>query len=243
MAVSIPHSAAGSRASVEHLTIQELARASGVSIASIKFYLRERLVAPGRPGRQRRAYYDGEHLRRLAVIRALRDVAGLSVEVIRRALQAVDAPHADSVDAIAPAIDALAVARDTPPVDAHLLRARRDVTTLFTQARIETRKDAGSRETIARSLAALRRLGFAVEMDELTPYVDSMRALAQQEIGRPQATTLLLGNKEGALEVSIVGTVLYEPILIALRRAFHEHFSTHLVRPRTRRKGRPLKTA
>ena len=69
-------------------TIQELSRESGVSVASIKFYLRESLLAPGDPSRPGRAYYDGRHVRRLALIRALRDVAGLSIDVIRRALAA-----------------------------------------------------------------------------------------------------------------------------------------------------------
>lgn len=212
------------------LTIQALAETSGVSVASIKFYLREGLLPPGDPSRPHRAYYDASHVRRLAVIRALRDVGGLSIDVIRRALAAVDAPRADAVDAIAPAIDALAVAPDTPPVDPQLARARRDVAALFAREGLEVRKEAGSRETVARSVAALRRLGLEVAMEELLPYVDAMRALAEQEITSERAKTLLLGDKEGALEISILGTVLYEPIFVALRRAFHEHFSTRLVR-------------
>lgn len=223
------------------LTIQALAAESGVTVASIKFYLREGLLAAGDPSRPHRAYYDASHVRRLAVIRALRDLGGLSIDVIRRALAAVDAPRADSVDAIAPAIDALAVARDAPPVDAHLRRARRDVSTLFAQEGLEVREEAGSRETIARSLAALRRLGLEVALEELGPYVDAMRTLAEQEITSERARTLLLGDKEGALEISILGTVLYEPIFVALRRAFHEHFSTRLVRGAPARRPRAPK--
>lgn len=226
---SSPASTAASAGSA-HLTVQALAAASGVSVASIKFYLREGLLPPGDASRPHRAYYDGAHTRRLAVIRALRDVGGLSIDVIRRALAAVDAPRADSVDAIAPAIDALAIARDAPPIDAHLARARRDVATLFVREGIEVRKEAGSRETIARSLAALRRLGLEVDVADLVPYVAAMRSLAEQEIAAEHAQSLLLGDKEGALEISIFGTVLYEPIFVALRRAFHEHFSTRLVR-------------
>ncbi|MBX3186606.1 MAG: MerR family transcriptional regulator [Labilithrix sp.] len=214
------------------LTVQDLSQESGVSVASIKFYVREGLLFAGDASRPGRAYYDGAHVRRLAVIRAMRDVAGLSIDVMRRALAAVDAPHADAVDAIAPAIDALATHEDAPPVDAALLRARRDVATLFTREKIVVRREAGARETLARAIASLRRLGYDVTVDDLRPYVASMRALAKEEIGSERARTLLLSDKEGALEIAILGSLLFEPILVALRRALHEQLSTALVRAR-----------
>lgn len=209
---------------------------SGVSVASIKFYLREALLAPGDPSRPGRAYYDARHVRRLAVIRALRDVAGLSIDVIRRALGAIDTAGADSVDVIAPAIDALATPADTPPVDAELRRARRDVTALFERERLEVRTAAGSRETVARTVAALRRMGTPLEVADLVRYVAAMRPLAQEEIENADTRAMLLSDKEMSLEVAIMGTVLFEPIIIALRRALHEHYTTKLVRRPVRRR-------
>ncbi len=221
-----------------HLTIQELSRATGVSVASIKFYLRETLLAPGDPSRPGRAYYDASHARRLVVIRALRDVAGLSIDVIRRALGAIDATGADAVDVIAPAIDALATPSDTPPVDAELRRARKDVTVLFDRAKLTVRRGAGSRETVARTIAALRRLGVGISVDELERYVAMLRPIAREEIENEQTRAVLLSDKEQSLELAILGTVLFEPILVGLRRALHEHFTTELVRTRTRTRPR-----
>ena len=217
-------------------TIQELSRESGVSVASIKFYLREALLAPGDPSRPGRAYYDGQHLRRLAVIRALRDVAGLSIDVIRRALAAVDTAGADAVDVIAPAIDALATPRDAPPVDAELRRARKDVATLFERTKVDVRPTAGSTETVARTIASLRRLGADVSVDDLEPYVTMLRPLIQQEIENDRTRALLLSDKEQSLEIAILGTVLFEPIIVGLRRALHEHYTTRLVRRPSKRR-------
>lgn len=214
-------------------TIQELSRESGVSVASIKFYLREALLAPGDPSRPGRAYYDGGHLRRLALIRALRDVAGLSIDVIRRALAAVDAAGADTVDVISPAIDALATPRDAPPVDVELRRARKDVTTLFERAELDVRATAGSRETIARTIASLRRVGAEISIDDLERYLTMLAPLAREEIENDRTRAMLLSDKEQSLELAILGTVLFEPIIIGLRRALHEHYTTRLVRRRT----------
>lgn len=217
-------------------TIQDLSKTSGVSVASIKFYLREALLPPGDPTRPGRSYYDDAHVKRLAVIRAMRDVGGLSIDVIRRALAAVDAPAADAVDAIAPAIDALAPARSEPPVDATLRKARAMVDELFTREKLAVRAEAGSRETVARTLAALWRVGMPLELPELRIYLDAMRGIADLEIARPETRAMLLSEKETSLLRAILGTVLFEPLLVGLRRALHEHYTTRLVRRRVRRR-------
>lgn len=219
-------------------TIQALSRASGVTVASIKFYVREGLLPAGDTSRPGRAYYDARHLRRLALVRALRDVAGLSIDTIRRALVAVDAPRTDAVDAIAPAIDALAPSPDTEPVDDHLLRARADVAALFKKEKLVVRPEAGSRESLARTMAAIRRIGAPLPVEDVLPYVASMRALAELEVTREETQQTLLSDKEGSLEIAVLGTVLFEPLMVALRRAMHEHFTTSLVRKTARKRAR-----
>lgn len=223
-------------------TIQELAATSGVTVASIKFYLREGLLRPGDPSRPRRAYYDEGHLRRLAVVRALRDVARLPVDAIRRAVAALDAPHADSVDAIAPAIDALAPPRRAPGADAELRKARRDVSELFDRAGLVVRPQAGSRETVARSLAALRRMQAPITLEAIELWLEALRETTREEIENEDTRRILLSDKEGALEIAMLGTVVFEPIILALRRALHEHHTVGLVRlragGRSRRRSR-----
>lgn len=210
--------------------MQTLSERSGVSVASIKFYLREGLLPPGDPSRPHRAYYDERHLRRLAIVRAMRD-ADISIEAMRRAFEAVDAPRADAVDTIAPAIDALADERGGR-ADAHLRAARKQVAKVFADRKLSVRPEAGSRETIARALAALHRVGAPVAITALDLYLDALAPAAKAEIENPDTRQMLLSDKEGSLEIAVLGTVLYEPILIGLRRALHEHFATKLVRRR-----------
>lgn len=214
--------------------MKALAERSGVSVASIKFYLREGLLPPGDPSRPHRAYYDESHLRRLAIIRAMRD-AGISIDAMRRALAAVSAPRSDVIDAIAPAIDALETHADGI-ADAPLRRARKEVAKLFAERKLSVRPEAGSRETIARALASLRRVDSSTTITALSLYLDALLPVAQAEIESEDTRRMLLEDKEGSLEIAVLGTVLYEPILLGLRRALHEHFATQLVRKKSRKR-------
>jgi DNA-binding transcriptional MerR regulator len=219
-------------ATIKEFTIQELSDGSNVTVASIKYYVREGLLPPPVPGRPRRAYYDERHARRLATIRALREVAGLSIEVIHKVLVAVESPGADAVDVIAPAIDALVptIGDDSPA----LTTARIDVAKAFARSRLAVRPNAGARETIARTLVSLRKVGSPIQVEHLVQYIEWLRPLAQSEIEREPTRTILHEDKEASLEIAVLGTVLFEPLIAGLRRALHEHYTTRLVRHRKR---------
>jgi DNA-binding transcriptional MerR regulator len=70
--------------------ISDLSRLSGVSIPTIKFYLREGLLEPGVPTARNQADYDSTHLRRVRMIRTLTSVGALDLASVRRLLAAVD---------------------------------------------------------------------------------------------------------------------------------------------------------
>ena len=78
------------------MRISELSRTSRVPTATIKYYLRERLLHEGRLTSATQAQYDGTHVARLRLIRALLGPAGLSVVKARQVLDAVDAAEAPS---------------------------------------------------------------------------------------------------------------------------------------------------
>src|SRR5262245_64895106 len=82
------------------IRVEELARQSGVSVDTIRFYQKRGLLpAPRREGRI--AWYSGEHAQRLARVKELQR-QGFSLAVIRRMLvgelEAADAPLDDAVD-------------------------------------------------------------------------------------------------------------------------------------------------
>lgn len=72
------------------MRIAELSERSGVTVPTIKFYLREKLLHPGERSSANQSSYDEAHVARLRLVRALIDVGGLSVASARDVLAAVD---------------------------------------------------------------------------------------------------------------------------------------------------------
>ena len=78
----------------------ELARRSGVPVATVKYYLREGLLPPGEATGATRASYDERHVRRLVLIRALTGVAGMSLGQVREVLDVIDDAGTDVATAM-----------------------------------------------------------------------------------------------------------------------------------------------
>src|SRR5690625_2492661 len=97
----MPKSAEGSQ-----MRMAELSRRSGMSVATIKYYLREGLLHPGCRTSVNQAVYDHDHLQRLGLIRALTAVAGLPLSTVRKVVEAVSTSVTD-IDAMAVTQDAL----------------------------------------------------------------------------------------------------------------------------------------
>lgn len=72
------------------MKLKNLAEISGVPASSIKFYLRHGLLNPGEKLNATTARYGHEHVERLELIKALRQVVGLSLEQCTRVTTAVD---------------------------------------------------------------------------------------------------------------------------------------------------------
>lgn len=72
------------------MQFRELSEASGVTAASIKFYLREGLLPSGRRLNPTRAEYGPAHLERLNLIQALRRIVGLNLVQIGSIVSAID---------------------------------------------------------------------------------------------------------------------------------------------------------
>src|SRR5690242_10930130 len=83
--------------------IAELARRSGVSIATLKHYLREGLIAPARRSGRTMSWYDPTLATRIRAIKELQKRQFLPLHVIREALEKdIEAPDdVAAADAIA----------------------------------------------------------------------------------------------------------------------------------------------
>ena len=88
------------------MRISELSRHSGVPTTTIKFYIREGLIPAGTRSQRNQASYGENHLQRLDLIRALREVAHLPLEVVRSVIDQIDKPWGEG-DPVGAAMDAI----------------------------------------------------------------------------------------------------------------------------------------
>jgi len=72
------------------MRLAELSQRAGVPRSSIKFYIREGLLAAGAVHARNQASYGTQHVERLELIRALREVAGLPLETVARVTAELD---------------------------------------------------------------------------------------------------------------------------------------------------------
>ena len=204
------------------MRVSQLSERSGVPLSSIKFYIREGLLPPGRKTSPNQAAYDEQHVRRLALIRALREDVALPIESIARALRVVEA----SGGSVGPdALDALE--RPMGPTDPDLdpesyERARRLLLDLVQREGWPMQESDASVKNAARALAVISRVFSDQTEGTLLPYIRLMGPLAAHEV--PEGfldRAFSEGSKEDALRYAMLGTLLFEPFLLALRRMAH----------------------
>jgi DNA-binding transcriptional MerR regulator len=193
------------------MRISELSERTGVPIATIKYYLREGLLMAGESTGATRAEYDGQHVERVRLVRALVEVGGLSLAATAAVLAAVNDPAERPIDVIGRAHAALpspAPDADQTRVDALLARLGWDV--------CDTNP---GRTALAAALEAVDSAGIEVPDDELDRY-----AFACEDVARVDLDAVLRQRDRSAvLRTVVVGTVLVDAVLSALRRLAQEH--------------------
>ncbi|MDQ4085248.1 MAG: MerR family transcriptional regulator [Actinomycetota bacterium] len=206
------------------MQMSELSRASGVPVPTVKYYLREGLLPPGEATSATRATYDEHHLRRLRLIRALVEVGRLRLDTVRTILAAVDDEDADLHHTVGAAHTALAPQGEASP------SATDAVDRLLHRRRWRVQGDSPNRQALAIAFDALARLGVVVQESTLDTYADAAASVAMVDVD-----SVPTGVREQAVEHVVVGTVLFEPVLLALRRLAHEDLSgRRLARRRVR---------
>lgn len=188
------------------MRVSELSAATGVTVPTIKYYLREGLLPEGERSAPTQAAYGDLHVQRLRVIRALLD-SGVTIAETRRVLEALDTPPEKAHDLLGTAHAAI-----TPPVDDAL-----DLTEAEQLAAGLGWKPGMCSETVlhavARALQGLERAGFTVPNAVMPVYLESIRRIADAEIaGVPTESA------EDAVRYVVLGSVLVEPLILALRR-------------------------
>jgi len=194
------------------MRISELSSQTGVPVATIKFYLREHLLHEGVRTSATQAQYDESHVARLRLIRALLGPAGLSVAAAHRVIQAIEEPPGSLHELLG--VAAAAIARSSDSTDGlsrvHELMRRWGW-------RID-QKDYRTHAALEDALRALDDAGVELAEGTLDFYRDHMRQIAQFEIDNVPTD-----SPTAAVRYVVLGTILIEPLILALRRlAEHE---------------------
>ncbi|GAB2875204.1 MerR family transcriptional regulator [Streptomyces deserti] len=201
------------------MRLAELSERSGVSTATIKYYLREGLLHPGRRVTATQSEYDEGHLRRLRLVRAMIQVGRISVNSAREVLAALQDETLDRNERLGTAVWALPHGLAPDPDDPATEVARRIADELMDRLGWS----CGDRSAEATSpaygmlvtaITTLSRLGYPCSAGDLEPYARAMERIAVTDLDVVER----YGTPDEQVEAAVALTVLYEPVLLSLRR-------------------------
>ncbi|MDV5144521.1 MerR family transcriptional regulator [Streptomyces sp. SBC-4] len=198
------------------MRIGELSRRTGVSVPTIKFYVREGLLPAGELTSPNQASYGEPHVQRLRLIRALLDVGGLSVAAIRDVIVAVDDPEKSVHKVLGVAANRI-VPRYGREQDAGIEEARKKVADLVAARGWHAYPDNLAAEALAEALAALEDVGHGGFAEVLDVYADAAERVARADLEYVAHHVA----REELVESVVVGTVLGDAIFAAMRRLAH----------------------
>jgi DNA-binding transcriptional MerR regulator len=193
--------------------IGELSTRSRVSVATIKYYLREGLLPPGTATAANQATYAESHLQRLRLIRALIEVGGLSVAQARGVLEAVDSPDLPPHSLLGAAHHAVTRTPGRDTGDATWRAARAEVEELVRRRGWRVDPDSPGIDQAADAVRAMRALGQDDLLDSMDTYASAVEIVAAKEVDLVVARRDPVRMVEGV----VTGTVLGEVLLSALR--------------------------
>ncbi|MCE9623319.1 MAG: MerR family transcriptional regulator [Actinomycetia bacterium] len=217
------------------MKIRELSDVTGVTVATLKYYLREGLLHGGAATAVNQADYDESHVRRVRLVRALLQLGRLSIADAQLVLAAVDDDSIAIHDAFAVAQDAMVPARDRS--GPQYAAALDEVVAFVRRHRLQVRPDAHVLEMLADAVVTMDDLGFSDALG--TPRLASFDGLL--EMALPIAEFEVASTRDDItraeqMEYTVIGTITFEVAYAALRRMALEHASA--IRFGSRRKPR-----
>lgn len=216
-----------------NLGLSALSRDTGISVATIKFYLREGLLPPGEKIGPRQAIYGEEHRRRLRLIRVLVDIRGLSLKETRALIRAIDSCGDNPHLALGLAIGALEMPAEDDTSDADSLRSAISAHSrahaddpdlaaadeLFDAVGWQIHRGSANARTLGAVMTSLRRMHPDIDpVDMLRPYAESMRPIVAAEMDSDAD----IDSDLRRIERAVVVTMLVDAALTPLRHLAQE---------------------
>ncbi|MFB6985054.1 MerR family transcriptional regulator [Streptomyces sp. NPDC056304] len=207
------------------MRLSELSEKSGVTTATIKYYLREGLLRPGLRVSATQAEYDESHLRRLRLVRALIQVGRLPVATAREVLSHVDDESLGRTIRLGAALWSLPHGPDPDEEAPETAAAREEVERLLDRLGWTISQELGSlspaHRALVSSVATLIRLGYPCDVEYLTGQARLMHQVAVQDLDMMETHP----TEAEQVETAVASAVLYEPLLMSLRRMAQEEES------------------
>jgi DNA-binding transcriptional MerR regulator len=203
--------------------ISELSNRSGVPVATVKFYLREGLLASGEKSSQNQSSYDETHLARLRLIRAFIEVGGLSVASAKAVLAVMDdesIPFGVAAGIASYALPSGATAVDVPDTE-QTGRGDHVLAELMAERGWMVERANPGWALAARVIDDYTALGREDLLAVLPVYADAAMLIADADM----QTVVQAGDRQKMTETVVVGTVLGDSLLAGLRRMAHSHAS------------------
>jgi DNA-binding transcriptional MerR regulator len=205
------------------MKISQLSAESRVTVASIKFYLREGLLPSGERTSANQTSYGDEHIQRLRLIRSLIEVGGLSIATARDVIGAVDNPDLPLSEVFGIAQRAISDAdlyAPVPPDSAGL----RHVDEVISRAGWKVGNENPGRAGAARVLDTYAQIG-QERLTEISPqFIEAAELIARADLAAVASNT----DVSGMAHTVVVGTILGDALLASLRRIAQEHISREL---------------
>lgn len=187
------------------MQLKELSRRSGVSAASIKYYLREDLLPAGQSKHPTLAEYSDAHLVRLELITALRQVVGLSIGQIKTLASAIDDPEVDFLDLLG-RTQSLVLGYDLSETGEHPL------TTAVVHNKDWPDVTSDARNALNAHLSRMEKLGISVSQDVVAGYADAVDRVALQDVGYVADGD----SRDSAVRTVAVGVHQYSRLLVRM---------------------------
>ncbi|MFF1818776.1 MerR family transcriptional regulator [Kribbella sp. NPDC058245] len=207
------------------MRIGELSKATGIPVPTIKYYLREGLLAPGELTSPNQASYGEAHIRRLRLIRALVDLAQVPVAQVKEIVDSLDADDIPLHDQIGRTHRALTPTRKPTASPEARAAAEVEVNALLTRRGWTVEPEAPALTTLIETVAALRSLGQDSLVSFLDAYAEAVERFTQLEVEAVSAPT-----RDQLAESVVIGTILGETLIASLRLLAHESTSAKLWR-------------
>ena len=204
----------------ETASISALSRRSGVPVATIKYYIREGLIrsdqeGPGAEGAQ--TVVD-----QIQLIRGLVHVVGLSIRQVRQILALVRDPSLSPAALMTGATVTLPLAGPRGTADADDAASANARETLAAVG-FDDPPDAPYAAQLLAAIALADECGIGMDTELLAAYAGAARACAAADFAH-----LPLDSPSRQTQAAVLGTVIYEPVLLGLRRLAHRELAGRL---------------